>query len=57
MVKVNNPMNKSNPSKHIKDNFDFVINWFVLANASKIMFPLKVLEAYYIILEKPTIDE
>ena len=29
----NNPMNKSNPSKHIKDNLDHVLNWSVLTNA------------------------
>ena len=28
----NNPMNKSNPLKHIKDNLDHVFNWSVLAN-------------------------
>ena len=31
----NNPMEKSNPSKHIKDNVDHVFNWSVLANAKK----------------------
>ena len=53
----NNSMNKSNPSKHIKDNLDHVLNWSVLANAPKNMFQRKVLEAYYIVLEKPTLNE
>ena len=30
-----NPVNKSNPSKHIKDNLDRVFNRSVLANAPK----------------------
>ena len=53
----NNPMNKSNPSNHIKDNLDHVFNWSVLANAPKNMFQRKVLEAYHIVLENPTLNE
>ena len=48
----NNPMKNSNPSNHIKDNLDKVFNWSVLANAPKNMFQQKILEAYYIVLEK-----
>ena len=50
-------LKKSNPLKHIKDNLDHVFNWSVLANAPKNMFQRKVLEAYYIALEKPTLNE
>ena len=50
-------MNKSNASKHIKDNLDHVFNWSVLANAPNNMFQRKALEAYYIVLEKPTLNE
>ena len=50
-------MNKSNLSKHIKDNLDHAFNWSVLANAPKNMFQQKVLETYYIFLEKPTLNE
>ena len=50
-------MKKSNASKHIKDNFDHVFNWSVLANAPKKMFQRKVLETYNIVLEKPTLNE
>ena len=53
----NNPMNKPNPSKDIKDNLDHVFNWSVLAYAPKNMFQRKVLEAYYIVLEKLTLNE
>ena len=53
----NNPMNKSNPSKHIKDNLDRVFNWSLLANPPKNMFQRKVLETCYIVLEKPTLNE
>ena len=52
----NNPMKKSNPLKQIKDNLDHVFNWSVLANAPKNMFQQKVPEAYYIVLEKPTLN-
>ena len=48
----NNPMKNSNPSNYIKDNLDKVFNWSVLANAPKNMFQQKILEAYYIVLEK-----
>ena len=53
----NNPMKKSNPSKHIKDNLDHVFNWSVLTNARKKKFHQKVLEVHYIVLEKPTLNE
>ena len=53
----NNPVNKSNPLKYIKDNLDHVFNWSVLANAPKNMFKGKVLEAFYIVLEKRTLNE
>ena len=53
----NNPMKKSKPSKHVKDNVDHVFNWSVLTNAPKNMCQWKVLELYYIVLEKPTLNE
>ena len=48
---------KSNPLKHLKDNLDHAFNWSVLANAPKNLFQWKVLEVYYIVLEKPTLNE
>ena len=53
----NNLMKKSNPSKHVKDNVDHVFNWSMLDNAPKNMLQQKVLEAYYIVLEKPALNE
>ena len=50
-------MNKSNPSKHIENNLDHVFNRSVLANAPKNIFQRKVLETYYIVLEKPALNE
>ena len=43
-------MDKSNQSKHVKDNPD-VFNWSMLANAPKNIFQEKALEAYFIVLE------
>ena len=34
----NNPIKKSNPSKHIKDNLDHAFNWSVLTNPHRICF-------------------
>ena len=48
---------KKNPSKSIKDNLDHTFDWSVLAIAPKNLFQRKVLEAYYIVLEKPTLNE
>ena len=53
----NSPANKSNPSKQVKDNLDHAFNWSVLANARKDMFQQEFLEAYYIALEEPTLNE
>ena len=53
----NNPIAKSNPSKHIKNNLNHVFNWSVLANALKIIFQQNVIQTYYIVLEKPTLNE
>ena len=53
----NNPMKKSNSSNHIKDNLDLVFTWSLLANAPKNMFQQKVLVTYYVVLEKPNLNE
>ena len=47
----------SNPSKHIRVNVDHTLHWSVLARASKNTFQRTVLEAYYIVLEKPTLND
>ena len=53
----NNPTKVSNPSKHIKDNVDHTFHWSVLARAPTNTSQRKVLEAYYIVLEKPTLND
>ena len=50
-------MKKSNPSKHSKDNNEYIFNWSILDNSSKNMFQRKMLEEYYIVLQKPTLNE
>ena len=50
-------MKKLNPSKHIKDNVDHVLIWSVLANAPKSKFQRQVLQLYYIVLEKSTLNK
>ena len=52
----NNPVKKPNLSKQIKDNLDHVFKWSGLSNAPKDMFQQKVLEMYYIVLEKTTLN-
>ena len=53
----NNPTKVLNPSKHIKDNVDHVFHWLVIGRAPTNTFQLKVLEAYYIVLEIPTLND
>lgn len=50
-------MKESNQAKRIKNNVNHVFNWSLLDNAPKIMFQQKILEAYYIVIEKPTLNE
>ena len=47
----------SNPSKHIKDNVDHMFHWSVIARTLTNTFQRKVMEAYYIVLEKPTLND
>ena len=53
----NNSTKVSNSSKHIKDNVDHAFDWLVLARAPTNTFQRKVLEAYYIVLQKPTLND
>ena len=55
----NNPTNsnKSIPSRHIKNNIDHVFTWSVIANAPKSKYLRKIIEAYYIKLIRPTLNE
>ena len=52
-----NPTKVSNPSKHIKDNVNHAFHWSVIARAPTNTFQQKVLEAFYIVLKKPTLDD
>ena len=52
-----NPTKVSNPSKHIKDNVDHTFHRSVLARAPTNTFQRKRLEAYYIVLEKPSLND
>ena len=53
----NNLTKVSNPSKHITDNVDHKFHWSVLARAPTNTSQRKVLEAYYTVLEKPTLND
>ena len=53
----NNPTKVLNSSKRIKDNVDHMFHWSMLARATTNMLQQKVLEAYYIVLEKPTLND
>ena len=50
-------MKLSNLSKYVRDNIDRTCYWSVLARASTYTFQWKVLEAYYIVLEKATLND
>ena len=53
----NNPTKVPNPSKYVKDNVDHTFYWSVLASAPTNTFQRKVLGAYYLILEKPILND
>lgn len=53
----NNPTKKSKPSKHIKDTVDLVFNWSLLAKARTNLIQQKIQERYYIVSEKPILNE
>ena len=52
-----NPTKVTNPSKHVRDNVDHTFHWSVLMRAPTYTFERQVLEAYYIVLEKPTLND
>ena len=53
----NNPTKVSNPPKVFKDNADHAFHWSMLVTAPINTFQRKVLEAYYIVLEEPTLND
>ena len=53
----NNPNGISEPSKHIKNNINHVFEWKILCNAPKNSRSRKNLEASYISLKRPQLNE
>ena len=47
---------KSNCVKHLDDNFNLEIQWFVLSRASKSGLKWKISEAYYIKIRQPSLN-
>ena len=48
---------KSQPAEHLKSNFDHVFNWVILCKAPQSYKFRRNLEASYIALLKPTLNE
>ena len=53
----NNPTKSSEPSKHLCSNISHYFTWTVISNASKNAKTRKNLEASYITLWKPNLNE
>ena len=53
----NDPINKSEPAKHLKNNFHHVFNWVTLCKALQNYKGRHNLEASYIASLKPTLNE
>ena len=52
----NDPTNKSQPAKHLKNNFHHVFNWVTLCKAPENYKVIRNLEALYIASLKPTLN-
>ena len=53
----NIPSEKSNPSKHLNNNITHHFNWSVICNVVVENFTRKILEAYFVALLKPTLND
>ena len=53
----NPPSDKSNPSKHINSHLDHIFNWSIICNAPTNKFKQKTIEAYFIAINKPTLND
>ena len=53
----NTPNNKSNPTKHLRDNTDHSFTWKVICNAHNRKLARKILEAYFIATMKPSLND
>ena len=54
---LNHPSRKSESSKHFHQNINHVFNWSVICSAPKSDRRRKNLEAFYIALMKPNLNE
>ena len=53
----NTPSDKSNPSKHINSHLDHIFTWSIICNALTNKFKRKIMEAYFIAINKPTLND
>ena len=53
----NMPSEKSNPSKHLISNITHYFSWSVICNTPIKKLTCKILEAYFIALLKPTLND
>ena len=53
----NTPNDKSNPTKHLRDNIDHSFTWKVIRNARNRKLARKMLEAYFIATMKPSLND
>ena len=53
----NSPSEKSNPSKHLVRNITHSFNWKIICNAPVKKLARKILEAYFIALLKPSLND
>ena len=53
----NTPSGKSNSSKHINSLLDHIFTWSIICNAPTNKFKRKTIEAYFIAINKPTLND
>ena len=53
----NTPSDKSNPSKHISSHLDHIFTWSIICNAPTNKFKRKIIEAYFIAINNPTLND
>ena len=51
----NTSSDKSNPSKHINSHLDHIFTWPIICNAPSNKFKPKIIEAYFVAINKPTL--
>ena len=57
LEEYNSPIIKSEPAKHLKNNFYHLFNWVILCNAHQNYKVRRNLKAWYIGLLKPTLNK